>query len=110
MRVVRHAQQQLSIVRIVTSSQVLGVRRCARVSRFDCHVVQVMLEEAVAIVMSPRDSQNRKCGIFRLTTPGGMGLIKDCSQTGFHTHPPTRTGQKIYELCGHVRVLVPSCV
>ena len=30
----------------------------------------------MAIVMSPRDSQNRKCGIFRLTTPGGMGLIK----------------------------------
>lgn len=64
---------------------------------------QVMLEEAVAIVMSPRDSKNRRCGMFRLTTPGGMDLIKDCRQTGFHTHPPTATGQKIYELCGHVR-------
>mmetsp|Transcript_2153 Transcript_2153/g.6413 ORF Transcript_2153/g.6413 Transcript_2153/m.6413 type:complete len:526 (+) Transcript_2153:164-1741(+) len=40
---------------------------------------QVMLDEAVAIVMSPRDSQNRKCGMFRLTTPGGMDLIKVCS-------------------------------
>jgi len=61
-----------------------------------------MLEEAVAIVMSPRDSQNRKCGIFRLTTPGGMKLVRDCSNTGFHSHPATETGQKIYELCGHV--------
>lgn len=68
---------------------------------------QVMLEEAVAIVMSPRDSKNRRCGIFRLTMPGGMDLIKDCRQTGFHTHPPTSTGQKIYELCGHVRSLLP---
>jgi STAM-binding protein len=72
--------------------------------------VQVMLEEAVAIVMSPRDSKNRRCGIFRLTTPGGMDLIKDCSQTGFHTHAPTANGQKIYELCGHVRqLLLPPC-
>lgn len=65
---------------------------------------QVMLDEAVAIVMSPRDSQNRKCGIFRLTTPGGMDLVKGCNQTGFHTHQGTSTGQKIYELCGHVFV------
>ena len=67
-------------------------------------VLQVMLEEAVAIVMSPRDSQNRKCGIFRLTTPGGMKLIRDCTQTGFHSHAPTETGQKVYELCGHVYI------
>ena len=60
----------------------------------------------MAIVMSPRDSKNRRCGIFRLTTPGGMDLIKDCSQTGFHTHAPTANGQKIYELCGHVRGLL----
>lgn len=31
-----------------------------------------------------------------------MQLIRDCSQTGFHSHPPTETGQKVYELCGHV--------
>lgn len=65
---------------------------------------QVMLDEAVAIVMSPRDSQDRKCGMFRLTTPGGMDLIKGCSGTGFHSHPSTSTGQTIYELCGHVFV------
>jgi hypothetical protein len=75
-----------------------------------CAQLQVMLEEAVAIVMSPRDSKNRRCGIFRLTTPGGMDLIKDCSQTGFHTHPPTSTGQKIYELCGHVRPFPLQCL
>ena len=84
-----------------------GSTLSARSSYSEYHLVvsmfrQVMLEEAVAIVMSPRDSQNRKCGIFRLTTPGGMKLIRDCSNTGFHSHPATETGQKIYELCGHV--------
>lgn len=31
-------------------------------------------------------------------------VLQACSQTGFHTHPATATGQKIYELCGHVYV------
>lgn len=62
---------------------------------------QTMLDEAVAIVMAPTDSRN-KCGIFRLTTPGGLQLIQKCPQRGFHMHPPTATGQEVYELCGHV--------
>ena len=62
---------------------------------------QTMLEEAVAIVMAPRDS-NKRCGIFRLTTPGGLQLVQKCPQRGFHTHAPTATGQSVYELCGHV--------
>lgn len=62
---------------------------------------QTMLDEAVAIVMAPRDSRN-KCGIFRLTAPGGLQLIQKCPLRGFHTHPPTATGQEVYELCGHV--------
>ena len=59
-----------------------------------------MLDEAVAIVMAPRD--NRRCGIFRLTTPGGLRLVQQCTQRGFHAHPPTETGQELYESCGHV--------
>ncbi|GLI61369.1 hypothetical protein VaNZ11_003733 [Volvox africanus] len=62
---------------------------------------QTMLEEAVAIVMAPSD-QSKKCGIFRLSTPGGLSLVQKCPQRGFHTHPPTNTGQELYELCGHV--------
>lgn len=59
------------------------------------------MDEAVAIVMAPRDTSKR-VGIFRLSTPGGLELIQRCHQRGFHMHPPTETGQPIYELCNHV--------
>ncbi|DBB07642.1 hypothetical protein WJX82_002350 [Trebouxia sp. C0006] len=62
---------------------------------------QTMLDEAVAIVMAPRDSR-KKCGIFRLSTPGGLKLVQKCPERGFHAHPSTQTGQSLYELCGHV--------
>ncbi|KAL4458118.1 hypothetical protein ABPG75_012983 [Micractinium tetrahymenae] len=62
---------------------------------------QTMLDEAVAIVMAPKDPAKR-VGIFRLSTPGGLKLVQRCPQRGFHAHPPTDTGQPIYELCGHV--------
>lgn len=73
-------------------------------SSIDVHTTlpyQLLLEEAVAIVMAPMDKQ-RKCGVFRLTTPGGMDLIRDCQQRGFHQHGPTATRQPIYEVCSHV--------
>lgn len=60
-----------------------------------------MLDEAVAIVMAPSDRAKR-CGIFRLSTPGGLKLVQKCQSRGFHTHPTPETGQPIYELCGHV--------
>lgn len=62
-----------------------------------------MLDEAVAIVMAPQDPSKR-CGMFRLTTPGGLKLIQHCTLRGFHMHPPTETGQEVYELCGHVYI------
>eukprot|EP01025_Chloroclados_australasicus_P001032 TRINITY_DN10323_c0_g1_i4.p1 TRINITY_DN10323_c0_g1~~TRINITY_DN10323_c0_g1_i4.p1 ORF type:complete len:510 (+),score=65.33 TRINITY_DN10323_c0_g1_i4:175-1704(+) len=62
---------------------------------------QTEMPEAVGIVMAPKDSR-RKCGIFRLSTPGGLGLIQKCKLSGFHTHPPTSTGQQVYEDAGHV--------
>uniref|UniRef100_A0A7S0R6C5 MPN domain-containing protein n=1 Tax=Chlamydomonas leiostraca TaxID=1034604 RepID=A0A7S0R6C5_9CHLO len=62
---------------------------------------QTMLDEAVAIVMAPTD-RSRKCGIFRLSTPGGLQLVQRCGLRGFHAHPDTSTGQDLYELCGHV--------
>lgn len=60
-----------------------------------------MLDEAVAIVMAPRDSSS-PVGIFRLSTPGGLNLVQRCPLRGFHAHPPTETGQVLYELCNHV--------
>ena len=59
------------------------------------------MEEAIAIVMAPRDA-GKRCGLFRLSTPGGLQLVQKCSQRGFHAHPRTETGQELYELCGHV--------
>ncbi|KAJ9550342.1 hypothetical protein OSB04_014387 [Centaurea solstitialis] len=47
-------------------------------SSIDVHThyaYQIMLPEAIAIVMAPKDS-SRTHGIFRLTTPGGMGVIE----------------------------------
>ena len=64
-------------------------------------MLQTQLDEAVAVVMAPTDPRNR-VGIFRLSTPGGLKLVQRCTQRGFHPHPPTSTGQPIYELCGHV--------
>jgi len=60
-----------------------------------------MLDEAVAIVMAPSD-RAKKCGIFRLSTPGGLKLVQKCTSRGFHTHATPDTGQSIYELCAHV--------
>jgi STAM-binding protein len=62
---------------------------------------QTMLDEAVAVVMAPRDGA-RPVGIFRLSAPGGLQLVQRCALRGFHAHAGTPTGQPLYELCGHV--------
>lgn len=75
-------------------------------SSIDVHTTlgfQILLEEALAIVIAPKDTK-RKCGVFRLSSPGGMDLIRDCPHRGFHTHGPTKTGQPIYEICSHVYI------
>uniref|UniRef100_J3L087 MPN domain-containing protein n=1 Tax=Oryza brachyantha TaxID=4533 RepID=J3L087_ORYBR len=61
---------------------------------------QVMLPEAIAIVMAPTDT-TRKHGIFHLTDLGGMGVIHYCQESGFHPHEPL-DGTSIYEHCSHV--------
>ncbi|KAG7700003.1 hypothetical protein KL930_000690 [Ogataea haglerorum] len=45
---------------------------------------QIMLNEAIAVVCSPRFE--RQVGIFRLTDPPGIPVITNCNQTGFHPH------------------------
>jgi STAM-binding protein len=45
---------------------------------------------------------NRKHGIFHLTDPGGMGVIHDCQESGFHPHEEPLDGTSIYEHCSHV--------
>ncbi|CAI5488386.1 unnamed protein product [Closterium sp. Naga37s-1] len=73
-------------------------------SSIDVHThysYQVMLPEAIAIVMAPMDPR-RKFGIFRLTDPGGMKVIQKCPLRGFHSHEPTKDGSPIYTHSSHV--------
>ncbi|RDX89376.1 AMSH-like ubiquitin thioesterase 1 [Mucuna pruriens] len=73
-------------------------------SSIDVHThysYQIMLPEAVAIVMAPTDS-SRTHGIFRLTTPGGMSVIRQCQQRGFHSHNQPPDGGPIYNTCTDV--------
>ncbi|CAM6081857.1 unnamed protein product [Calypogeia fissa] len=75
-------------------------------SSIDLHThysYQVMLPEAVAIVMAPTDS-SRKFGIFRLAEPNGIKVIQSCDQRGFHPHSEPVGGGSIYEQCGHVHL------
>ncbi|KAJ8630692.1 hypothetical protein MRB53_024015 [Persea americana] len=73
-------------------------------SSIDLHThysYQIMLPEAIAIVMAPKDS-SRTHGIFRLTAPGGMSLIRQCQQRGFHPHDEPPDGGPIYDHCTDV--------
>ncbi|XP_042505516.1 AMSH-like ubiquitin thioesterase 1 [Macadamia integrifolia] len=73
-------------------------------SSIDLHThysYQIMLPEAIAIVMAPKDG-SRTHGIFRLTTPGGMSVIRQCQQRGFHPHEQPSDGRPIYEHCTDV--------
>ena len=75
-------------------------------SSIDLHTqysYQVMLPEAVAIVMAPTDP-TRSYGIFRLTDPGGMTVLKHCKEKGFHPHRETADGTPIFESCSNVYI------
>ncbi|XP_057475680.1 AMSH-like ubiquitin thioesterase 3 [Actinidia eriantha] len=62
---------------------------------------QIMLPEAIAIVMAPTDTSSPH-GIFHLSDPGGVSIIRNCQQRGFHPHEEPDDGSPIYEHCSHV--------
>ncbi|XP_024995482.1 AMSH-like ubiquitin thioesterase 3 [Cynara cardunculus var. scolymus] len=62
---------------------------------------QIMLPEAIAIVMAPSDTSSPH-GIFHLSDPAGVKLIRNCDQRGFHPHEEPDDGSPIYEHCSHV--------
>lgn len=94
--------------------------------------VQIMLPEAIAIVMAPKDSSRlnlwffcffihwillysvlielwkpRFDYVFRThgifrLTSGGMTVIRQCPRRGFHSHDPTSDGSPIYRHCTDV--------
>uniref|UniRef100_A0A2Y9D1H1 MPN domain-containing protein n=1 Tax=Anopheles dirus TaxID=7168 RepID=A0A2Y9D1H1_9DIPT len=70
----------------------------AFLSSVDLHThcsYQLMLEEAIAIVCSPK---YRETGFYNLT-PYGMDAISQCRQTGFHPHP---AGQPLFTTAQHI--------
>jgi STAM-binding protein len=60
-----------------------------------------MVPEAFAIVVAPTDS-SKSYGIFKLTDPGGMEVLRGCSETGFHPHKEPEDGNPVYEHCSNV--------
>ncbi|XP_057949927.1 AMSH-like ubiquitin thioesterase 2 isoform X5 [Malania oleifera] len=64
---------------------------------------QVMVPEAFAVVMAPTDT-SKSFGIFRLSDPGGMNILKDCEEKGFHQHEGSADGSPIYDHCSNVYV------
>ncbi|KAB5537550.1 hypothetical protein DKX38_015083 [Salix brachista] len=73
-------------------------------SSIDLHThysYQTMVPEAFAIVMAPTD-KSRSYGIFRLSDPGGMSVLKECEESGFHPHGEPADGSPIYEHCTNV--------
>ncbi|KAG6594001.1 AMSH-like ubiquitin thioesterase 3, partial [Cucurbita argyrosperma subsp. sororia] len=62
---------------------------------------QIMLPEAIAIVMAPTD-ESSPYGIFHLSDPGGVSVIRNCQQRGFHPHEEPEDGSPLYEHCSHV--------
>ncbi|OAY56091.1 AMSH-like ubiquitin thioesterase 3 [Manihot esculenta] len=62
---------------------------------------QIMLPEAIAIVMAPTDESSPH-GIFHLSDPSGVSVIRNCQQRGFHPHEEPLDGSAIYEHCSHV--------
>ncbi|CAK9145632.1 unnamed protein product [Ilex paraguariensis] len=62
---------------------------------------QIMLPEAIAIVMAPKDTASQH-GIFHLSDPSGVSVIRNCQERGFHPHEEPEDGNPIYEHSSHV--------
>ncbi|XP_019051534.1 PREDICTED: AMSH-like ubiquitin thioesterase 2 isoform X2 [Nelumbo nucifera] len=75
-------------------------------SSIDLHThysYQVMLPEAIAIVMAPTD-KSRNYGIFRLSDPSGITVLKECQEKGFHPHQEPPDGSPLYEDCYNIYI------
>ncbi|KAJ3439160.1 hypothetical protein M0812_15182 [Anaeramoeba flamelloides] len=73
-------------------------------SSVDCkthYPYQLMLDEAIAIVLSPNRTQ--QFGIFRLTDSHGMPYMRTCKKNGFFKFPREIQG-KVFENCDHVKL------
>eukprot|EP00276_Gloeochaete_wittrockiana_P006592 CAMPEP_0184649962 /NCGR_PEP_ID=MMETSP0308-20130426/7432_1 /TAXON_ID=38269 /ORGANISM="Gloeochaete witrockiana, Strain SAG 46.84" /LENGTH=319 /DNA_ID=CAMNT_0027083127 /DNA_START=395 /DNA_END=1354 /DNA_ORIENTATION=+ len=74
----------------------------AFMSSVDIHTqfsFQVLLPEAIAVVVAPNDPSGH-VGIFRLTT-AGLTVVHECTERGFHLHSEQA---KLYDTCEHVEL------
>ncbi|XP_019445454.1 PREDICTED: AMSH-like ubiquitin thioesterase 2 isoform X2 [Lupinus angustifolius] len=70
-------------------------------SLFPVGWIHVMIPEAFAVVLAPTDN-SRSCGLFRITDPEGMNILRNCQEKGFHPHKEPDNGIPIYEHCSNV--------
>ena len=73
----------------------------AFLSSVDLHTqlsYQLMLPEAIAIVISPKYNET---GFFSLTPDHGLDFIANCRESGFHPHPKE---PPLFAELGHVQL------
>ncbi|XP_024988890.1 AMSH-like ubiquitin thioesterase 2 [Cynara cardunculus var. scolymus] len=87
-------------IHVFPSNKIKGTFVSSLSSRF-IYNIQVMLPEAVAIVMAPTDA-SRSYGFFRLSDPDGMNILRECQERGFHTHQEPVDGTSLYEDCSNI--------
>lgn len=63
----------------------------------NCRRVQNFTEENILMFCVLRSY-----GIFRLSDPGGMDILRECRETGFHPHKDPADGIPVYEQCTNV--------
>lgn len=68
---------------------------------------QVSMPESIAVVCAPGQRAGEDWGVFRLTDPPGVGVVRKCEKVGvFHPHDVPPGGGGLYTDCvgrpGHV--------
>jgi STAM-binding protein len=61
-----------------------------------------LYSQHISLIDSQTDLFGRSYGIFKLTDPGGMEVLRGCSETGFHPHKEPEDGNPVYEHCSNV--------
>lgn len=82
-----------------------GSNRCVKV-RFSPPLIQLSPFSFLRFVFISLANMCQCCcspyGIFHLSDPGGVSVIRNCQQRGFHPHEEPEDGSPLYEHCSHV--------
>lgn len=46
----------------------------------------------------------RGSGVFRLSEPGGMSVLRECQENGYHPHREPTDGSSVYDQCSNVYI------